>query len=324
MTFKARGLYASSSKEPRRFRLGLWLAFGAVLVVILVGVTAVSVLGNVSLDHGSRSDSYAGVRTLDLENDTGGDVILTSGGGDEVQLDRTRSGTPFTEPEEDVEANEDSLDVEVSCDGLRFFGSCSMDYEISVPEGTAVTVETVSGRISVENVNGELDLSTTSGTVLVEGNTGDVTVDTTSGLVELDDVEGSVEAESTSGEITATGSGERLEVSSTSGGVDVSGFSARTVEAESTSGNVHIGGGFTTAEASSVSGDVEVDTDTPFELLTLETTSGGIDVRVPEGTYDVTGESTSGSRDLGVDTASGAESRIDASTVSGSLTVQSG
>ncbi|MEE2036993.1 DUF4097 family beta strand repeat-containing protein [Nocardiopsis sp. CT-R113] len=322
MTFKARGLYASSSKEPRRrFRVGPWLVIGGVLVVIIVAATSFSVLGNVGMDRGDRSDSYAGIRSLDVENRTGGGVTLTSG-GDEVLVERTLRGTPLTEPRDRAEADGDSLDVEAACQGVLFFGGCVVDYEITVPEGTEVNVETISGRISAENLDGELELSTTSGEVEVSGNVGGVVVETTSGRITLDGVEGSVEAETTSGEISASGSGERLEASSTSGRVDVSGFEAETVTAESTSGDVSVGGGFTTAEASTVSGRIEVTTRDAFGTLTLESTSGSIDVRVPRGAYDVTGDSTSGSRDVDVDVESGAGARIDANTVSGSLSVE--
>lgn len=321
MTFKARGLYASSSKEPRRrFRVGPWLVLGGVLVVVTVAATAFGVLGSVGVDRGDRSDSYAGVGALEIENRTGGDVSLTSG-GDEVLVERTLRGTPLTEPDDSVEVDGDVLDVEAECDGIPFFGSCAVSYEITVPEGIRVDVETVSGRISVDGLDGELELSTTSGAVRVSDNVGDVDVETTSGRIELDGVRGAVEAESVSGDIVVAGRGESLTASTTSGRVDASEFEAETVSAESTSGDVALGGGFTTAEASSVSGRIEVSTGDRFDVLALESTSGSIDVRVPRGSYDVTGDSVSGARDVDVDVDGGAGSRIDANTVSGALTV---
>ncbi|WP_150239955.1 DUF4097 family beta strand repeat-containing protein [Nocardiopsis quinghaiensis] len=323
MTFKARGLYASSSKEPRRFRVGPWLVLGAVLVVALVVATAFSVLGSVGVDRGDRSDTFDGPRTVRIDNRTGGEVTLT-GGGDEVRVDRTLRGTPLTKPEETVREDGEALRVEALCVGVPFLSGCAIDYEVAVPAGTEVIVETISGEISAEGVDGFLGLSSTSGEVEVSGNSGDVTVETTSGEIDVSGVEGSLAAETTSGKITAEGTGERLEARSTSGRVDVSGFDARTVVAESTSGGLDVGGGFTEAQASTVSGSIEVTTDEAFDLLSLESTSGGIDVRVPEGTYDVTGESMSGSREVEVGTSPEADSRIEADTVSGSLTVTPG
>ena len=73
MTFKARGLYASSSKEPRGFRLGPWLILGAVLVLALVVTTVAAVLGNMDVDRGTSNDSFDAPQTVRIDNRTGGD-----------------------------------------------------------------------------------------------------------------------------------------------------------------------------------------------------------------------------------------------------------
>ncbi|MEV2275648.1 DUF4097 family beta strand repeat-containing protein [Nocardiopsis sp. NPDC049922] len=323
MTFKARGLYASSSKEPGGFRAGPWMLLGAVLVVALIGVTVVSVLGNVTVDRERRGDTLGSAAFLEIDNDTAGDVTVSAGAGDEVALERTLRSGPFQEPGDDVEEEDGGTFVEAECEGLWFLGGdCAVDYDVTVPEGTQVTVSTTSGRIRVENVDGRLDLSSTSGDVVVSDNVGDVAASSTSGGLELAGVEGSVEAETTAGGILASGSGESLSAESVSGGVDVSGFTARTVEAASTSGAVVVGGGFASAEVSTTSGSVEVATEDAFDRLSVDSTSGAVRVRVPEGSYAVTGESASGGRDIGVDTSSDAEARIDVNTVSGSVSVQ--
>ncbi|WP_116247036.1 DUF4097 family beta strand repeat-containing protein [Nocardiopsis sp. FIRDI 009] len=322
MTFKARGLYASSSKEPGGFRAGPWMLLGAVLVVVLIGVTVVSVLASVTVDRDRRLDSFAQTAFLTIENDTAGEVTVRAG-ADELVLDRTLRAGPFQEPEEDVAEEDGGTLVAAECEGLWFLGGdCAVDYDVTVPEGTEVTVSTVSGRVRVENVNGTLDLSSTSGAVVVRGNVGDVAASSTSGAVELSGVEGAVAARTTSGGITASGAGEALSAESVSGGVDVSGFAARVVEAASTSGSVAVGGGFESAEVSTTSGGVEVVTDEPFTLLSVDSTSGSVRLRVPEGSYTVTGESTSAGRDIGVDTSPDAGARIDVNTVSGSVDLQ--
>ena len=321
MTFKARGLYASSSKEPRRSRVGLWLVLGLVLVAAVGMMTAVSVLGRVGLDRGSQVETFDAPTAVEVENETGGAVEFTGGTGPEMVLERQMHGSPLKEPVDEVEENEGEVNVEAHCEGVPFIGECSVDYTIAVPEGTAVSVETISGPITVSNVDGVLDLSTTNGRVDVNGNVGDVTVETTSGSVELVDVEGSANVETTSGSVTAGGAGESLDVSTVSGELDLSEFGADVVEAESTSGSVYVGGGFTTAEVSTTSGNIEVATEDSFDLLSLDTVSGSGDVEVPDGTYRITGESVSGSRTFDVDTSPDADAHIDANTVSGSVTV---
>ncbi|GAA1103786.1 DUF4097 family beta strand repeat-containing protein [Nocardiopsis metallicus] len=321
MTFKARGLYASSSKEPGGFRRGPWLLLGAVLVVIVVVFTAVSVLGNVAVHQTDRTDSYTGVAVIRLDNSTGGRVQLHSGDGDEVLVERDLRGSPLSEPDEDIDANGDRLEIDTGCSGFLFFSGCSVNYDITVPAGTEVTVETVSGRIAANGLEGDLNAQTISGDVQVGEHVGAVEAEAISGSIDLEDIEGSARAQSTSGRIVATGSGELLEASTTSGEIDAAGFDAGEVRAESVSGQLMLGGGFTTLEASTVSGNVTVSTGTPFDLMQVETVSGSVEATVPDGTYDVTGESVSGNRDFGVATAAGADSRIDVSTTSGRVRI---
>ncbi|WP_026122205.1 DUF4097 family beta strand repeat-containing protein [Nocardiopsis halotolerans] len=323
MTFKARGVYASSSKEPRRFRVRSWLLLGAALAAALVLGTVVVVVGKVGVIHDSDTSSFSGPQAVEFDNGTNGDVTFTRGDGDEVRVERAMRGTPFSVPTESVEEDDGVLELEASCAGLPFF-DCWIDYEITVPAGTDLTVETTIGRIVTEGVDGVLDLGSTVGSVRVSGNSGDVTIETGSGEIDVSGVEGSLEAETASGGITAHGAGEHLKVASVSGEVDVSGFSARTVVAESVSGGVRVGGGFTRAEVHTVSGGIEVTTGEPFELLNMESTSGDIDVRVPEGAYAVTDESVSGGRRVEVDTSPEADARIRAETVSGSMNVTYG
>ncbi|RKS08765.1 putative adhesin [Nocardiopsis sp. Huas11] len=321
MTFKARGLYASSSKEPRRSRVGLWLVLGLVVVAAVGLVTAAAVLGRVGLDRGNQVQSVDAPTAVEIENETGGSVELTGTTGPEMVVERQMHGSPLKEPVHEVEENEGQVHVEAHCEGVPFIGQCSVDYTIAVPEGTAVSVETIGGPITVSNVDGALELSTTSGRVNVDGNVGDVEVESTSGSVELDGVEGSANVETTSGSVTAAGAGASLDVSTVSGSLDLSGFSADVVQAESTSGTIAVGGGFTTAEVSTTSGNIAVDTEDAFDLLTLDTVSGSSQVEVPDGAYRITGESVSGDRSVGVDTSPDADAHIDANAVSGSLTV---
>ena len=323
MTFRARGLYASSSKEPGRFRKGPWMLLGGVLVVALVVVTAFSVLGNVVVHQTDRDDSYDGAGVLRLSNETGGQVTLSSGQGDEIDVQRRLRGGPLSEPEEEVNESGDELRIDGECSGLSFFSTCSIDYEITVPEGTEVQVETVSGDINAGNLDGELTLSTVSGDIDLSEQTGDASAETVSGQIKVTGMDGSLVAETTSGAITAAGEGTVLDASTTSGEIDLSGFTAEEVRAETTSGELSIGGGFTTLEAGSVSGGIEIDTDTPFELMSLETVSGSVRATVPDEAYDITGESVSGDRTFDVDTASNSDSRIDVNTVSGEVRISS-
>lgn len=321
MTFRARGLYASSSKESRRFRWGPWMLLGGVLVVVLVVLTGLSVLGNVVAHQSEQSDSFGAMSRLNVDNRTGGRIEVAAAEGDEIVVERTLRGGPLSEPWERIDETGDGLDVEGGCGGFPLFSTCSIDYAIKVPKDVEVTLENNSGNVTVRELTSELSVSSVSGAIEVFDHEGSVEAESASGAISLSGVTGSVQAHNVSGDIEAIGEGERLEVSTTSGSVAVKDFTAEEVVAESVSGSLELGGGFTTLEAASTSGEVEITTDAAFELMEVETVSGAVEARVPAGTYEIGGESTSGSREFDVDTASEADSRIEVNTTSGSVRV---
>ncbi|GAA1984057.1 hypothetical protein GCM10009799_06830 [Nocardiopsis rhodophaea] len=325
MTFTSRGLYASSSKVPRRRRPRVgWLVLGAIVAVAALVLGALVALADVSLDREEKAASFSGVGGLVVRNQTVGDIRLTGTEGDAVTVERTSRGSPLAEPVESLTENGDELRAEARCEGpaLFVFGSCRVDYVIGVPEGTSISVETGSGAVDAVSLDADLKVSSASGTVEVDGMRGDVTASTSWGEIELEGVEGSIDLETRSGGIEASGSGDSARAVSTSGSVDLDDFSATTVEASSTSGGVELGGGFETADVSSTSGHVAIETAGPFQRITAESTSGGVDIEVPAGTYDVSAETGSGGRDIGVGTSPDASARIEARTTSGSLSIQ--
>ncbi|WP_017592157.1 DUF4097 family beta strand repeat-containing protein [Nocardiopsis potens] len=307
MTFQARGLYASSSKEPRRRRFR-WLWVGAVVALLALLGGAAGALGAVPVGTEGDSRSFDGAEGLVVENRTGGPVTVTEGGGESLRIESELRNTLLNKAESELDQDGDGVVRAVAeCEGA-FGAACSVEYEITVPAGTEVTVETVSGEVELA------------------GLTGPVQVDTTSGEIEASDLSGSADLRSTSGEIDVSGAtGDALRAATTSGEVDLEGVDTAELEAESVSGGIGVEGGFDAARLSTTSGSVEVEAERPFERLTAETVSGGVELRVPEGrTYDVRTDTTSGSAEVGVDTAEDAESLIDASTTSGSVEITGG
>ncbi|WP_046468845.1 DUF4097 family beta strand repeat-containing protein [Allosalinactinospora lopnorensis] len=326
MTFSGRGLYASSSKEPRQRHFG-WLVIGVCVAIAALVVGGLSAVGGVATSSESRGDTFDGAERLVVDNQTSGGTRITGTDGDTVTVERTLRGNPLHSVEEDVRLDGDStVNAEARCTGMLIFGGfggCSADYEIGVPEGTEITVETASGAVGVRAVEGgaPLSVSTKSGQVETTDVTADTSVRTSSGAIRLHGAEGDMDLESTSGAIQASGSGENIKATATSGSVGLNGISATDLTVETTSGAVRVDGGFGTADFAATSGSLDVNAAEPFQRITADTTSGAIDLRVPGGSYDVMGSSTSGSRDIAVDRDSGAEAEIDASTTSGSLSI---
>ncbi|MDA8368868.1 MAG: DUF4097 family beta strand repeat-containing protein [Nocardiopsaceae bacterium] len=321
MTFTGRGLYASSSKVPRKRRSG-WLFIGVAVAVAVLVIGAVRALGEVPTGKESRSDTFGGAARVVVDNDTGGDVEVRSSGGDEVTVARTLRGSPLGEPGDEVELDGETVRADADCNGLLpAVGGCAVDYEISVPAGTELTIETTSGEVELTSIEGDVQVDTDSGQVTADELKGNAAVSTSSGGIELSDVAGDMELKTTSGGITASGTAETVQAESTSGTVHLEEISAVRVEAGSVSGTVNIEGDFETADVETVSGTVNVDAESPFERVTAESTSGSVQMRVPRGDYRVTGESTSGERDIEVGRDSSASAEIEASTTSGSIDI---
>lgn len=301
MTFKARGLYASSSKVPRRPRMGLWLLLGAALALALVAATVLSVLGNVAISHERASDTFQSQDRVEVDNHTSGSVEITTADVDQVHIERTLRTSPLRNVEESIDETGEGVQLQAHCPGPDlFFTTCAADYEITVPAQSDVQVHTTSGQI------------------LASGMQGPIQAHSTSGQIHIQDHQGPVQAQTTSGDINLTGQGEQARASTTSGQVDLSGFTAQNVQADSTSGDVSIGD-FTDAEASSVSGNIQIHSNQQLHTLTVDTTSGNVTAQVPDQDYDLNGSSTSGDRQIGVDTSPQAGAQITIDTVSGSV-----
>lgn len=77
-----------------------------------------------------------------------------------------------------------------------------VDYDVTLPVGTALRLNTLSGDLDLSGLNGAITAKTVSGSILLRALTGTVTVRSVSGDVKLSDLSGSaVEATSVSGNV---------------------------------------------------------------------------------------------------------------------------
>lgn len=164
-------------------------------------------------------------------------------------------------------------------DGIR---RARVDYRIAVPSGISVRIDTVSGDITAEDVDGDCALSTISGDVeacriggnlrlrtksgdlTVEGAQGIVSCGALSGDISIEDAFGPVECDSKSGDITVEDVHYSAKITSISGDLEVHMAKA------ATDAPLEI-------ELRSISGDVELSTpaDSGYHLE-VKTTSGDI------------------------------------------------
>ncbi len=263
--------------------------------------------------------------TLQLE-DLRGDIRVSPAPANELVV--TSNKTVCADSEEEARKLADSfkLTTDGTAEGLRVRwstqgstpGFVSADVEARVPRRVNLTATTEHGDVSVNGIEGNVDLKTSHGDVTVEGVKGDVSLDARHADITVRDITGSVRVESGGGEV---------EIRNVSGGAALMGeyggpihlaaiqgpvrfesrrtkFSASKIEGELTTG-----GGF---NLRGVPGDVYLETkdyEVDFEEVTgeikVENRNGPVRVtlsRAPR--YPITIETRSGDIELQMPAAS--------------------
>jgi DUF4097 and DUF4098 domain-containing protein YvlB len=230
--------------------------------------------------------------SFELSN-VSGDIEVSATSGTQVVIRAVkrahgRDGEALLERVEiDVSHHGDRVDVETRHPGTRSRrnrGGVSVDYNVSVPRGTDVSVTTVSGDVRITGVEGETSAQAVSGSVRVAELANLVEARAVSGDVELRNVRSRRGAEiaSVSGDVVVDGiETDALDVSSVSGEVEIRDATTNRVNMKSVSGDIRYDGGIASGgryEFKSHSGDVvlRIDEGVGFELET-STFSGDVD-----------------------------------------------
>jgi DUF4097 and DUF4098 domain-containing protein YvlB len=178
---------------------------------------------------------------------------------------------------------------------------CSVDYSLTVPQGTSITGETGSGDLDldglakvnfqthsgdavVRNVHGSVNVGASSGTVTVSDVTGSVAVSADSGDVNVANVSGTVSAKASSGDVVTNGIGGQVEVDASSGDISIQMTAAQNVTAHSGSGEVNVTVPTGQYQVRTDTGSGEVTSDVPNDgsaqhVIDLKSGSGDITVK---------------------------------------------
>lgn len=145
----------------------------------------------------------------------------------------------------------------------------SVQYEISVPRSTNLSVDTVNGAIRIRDVSGELDLDTTNGKINVANCSGSVEASTTNGGIDV--------------ELVSVSRGRDMEFSTTNGRISLTVPStlAADINAATTNGSVRSDLPLTATRVSRTSIRGTLNGGGPE--IRLRTTNGGIDIKATGG-----------------------------------------
>jgi DUF4097 and DUF4098 domain-containing protein YvlB len=120
-------------------------------------------------------------------------------------------------------------------------------YEVSVPRGSRLILEAVSGDVTARGSQGEIEASSVSGNVDVTDGVRAVSAESVSGDVHAAQVNGSLRSETVSGDLRVENVTGDLEASSVSGSIRLVGVQSKDVRTETVSGDIIYNG---TIEAS--------------------------------------------------------------------------
>ena len=227
-----------------------------------------------------------------------GDVTVTgsSSGGVELTITKTAwSDDDLARLSTTVQPEADHISIAAVYP--RHCSNCDISFQLRVPQGAHVAVDTASGDISVTSIGGPVRADSASGDVELHSVSGEVHAHSSSGDLRLANVTGPIDAVDSSGDIEATGLAQDADLVSSSGSVSAS-FArfdgVRDVRLESTSGDIELtvprGVGFH-VDASTSSGSIDSNLDLPVRDRNV---GAAVSAQVGSGNAAVQLRSTSG------------------------------
>ncbi|MGA2357768.1 MAG: DUF4097 family beta strand repeat-containing protein [Terriglobia bacterium] len=265
----------------------------------LVFIMASSLTGFASV-IGTFDRSFQVNGPVDLEVLTrSGDITVRNGAAGTVSIHaKIHSGTSWLGGDHKAEVQElqNNPPIRQNGNSIRIdyvhFSNISVDYEITVPENTAIRTHTGSGDQTVEGLKGNVDLESGSGDLKLARLTGEMRFQTGSGNVRGHELSGPAKVKAGSGdiEIEEMGAGD-VDIRTGSGNITVNGINGG-FRAEAGSGDIHGKG-------------------SPKNMWSVRTGSGNVTLYVPsDAAFDVDISSNSGNVTLGHPVTTTIEGRV--------------
>ncbi|HMI48021.1 MAG TPA: DUF4097 family beta strand repeat-containing protein [Gemmatimonadaceae bacterium] len=218
------------------------------LVVAAVVAAALPIIARAQDDQGVRIRGVTQIDTT-VRLDRGGavDLSLISGkirvtGWDRADVKITASiesgRLRFSSNSSRVSLTVDDSDDEGRRGRRHNNNNGDAQYDVSVPRGSRLILEAVSGDVTAKGSQGEIEASSVSGDVDVTDGERAVSAESVSGNVHAAQVNGSLRAETVSGDLRIENVKGDLEASSVSGNIRMVGAQSKDVRTETVSGDI--------------------------------------------------------------------------------------
>jgi DUF4097 and DUF4098 domain-containing protein YvlB len=268
----------------------LWIRNRAVRAAIFTLVSAFAIPGTgFASVIGTFDRAFKVSGPVDMEVLTrSGDITVRTGAPGSVSIHaKIQSGSSWFggDHRADVQELESNPPIHQNGNSIRVdyvnINNISIDYEITVPEDTALRAHTGSGDQNIEGLKGNVELESGSGDLKLARLNGDMRFQTGSGNVSGRELSGPARVKAGSGdiEIEEMGAGD-VDIRTGSGNITVNGINGG-FHAEAGSGDIHGKG-------------------SPKNMWTVRTGSGNVTLSVPsDAAFDVDISSSSGSVTVG-------------------------
>jgi len=153
-----------------------------ILRLVLAATTtsvALAACASPGTSHDQRTFSFAGPRLV--IDDTSSDLQVVPGNGHGIEVQRWLSGTAAEPGHSSWTLHGGTLQLSIDCAGLVF--SCGSRFEVAVPSGVAVTVDSGPNTDTVSGLSAPVTVNGNQGGVNVSGVSGPLQVSTGSGSV---------------------------------------------------------------------------------------------------------------------------------------------
>jgi DUF4097 and DUF4098 domain-containing protein YvlB len=274
------------------------LSLRAIRALVFVLATSLASFASVI---GTFDRSFQVSGPVDLEVLTrSGDITIHNGAAGTVLIHaKIHSGNSWFggEHKEDVQALQNNPPIRQNGNSIRVdyvnINNISIDYDIVVPENTALRAHTGSGDQKIEGLQGNIDLESGSGDLQLARLSGEMRFQTGSGNVKGHELAGPARIKAGSGDIDIdeTAAGD-VDIRTGSGNITVNGINGG-FHAEAGSGDIH-GKGL------------------PKSMWNVRTGSGNVTLNVPgDAAFDVDISSSSGSVTMGHPVSTTVQGRIE-------------
>src|SRR2546423_1046090 len=136
------------------------------------------------------------------------------------------------------DATPSRLTLRVDPEGERERPRGNASYDVSVPRGTRLRLQAVSGSVTASGSQGEISATTVGGAVDVSGGRRQVAIESVSGSVRVSQLSGELRVQNVSGNVRAENVSGRVEASAISGTIRLIGLRANDVRAQTASGDI--------------------------------------------------------------------------------------